>query len=33
VKDDGARMTNSIMRGAFLSNEALRREFLGLVGK
>jgi len=26
-------MTNSIMRGAFLSNEALRREFLGLVGK
>jgi len=33
VKDDGARMTNSIMRGAFLGNEALRREFLGLVGK
>jgi len=24
-------MTNSIMRGAFLKNEALRREFLQLV--
>ena len=31
VKDDGARMSNSIMRGAFLKNEALRREFLGFV--
>lgn len=31
VKDDGARMTNSIIRGAFLNNAALRREFLGLV--
>lgn len=31
VKDDGARMTNSIMRGEFLKNEALRREFLSFV--
>jgi GTP cyclohydrolase I len=30
VKDE-SQMTNSIMRGAFLSNEALRREFLSLV--
>jgi GTP cyclohydrolase I len=30
VKDD-SHMTNSIMRGAFLANEALRREFLQLV--
>lgn len=32
VKDDGTLMKNSVMRGAFLSNEALRREFLGLIG-
>ncbi|KAB2899385.1 MAG: GTP cyclohydrolase I [Burkholderiaceae bacterium] len=31
VKDDGALMTSSIMRGAFLKDAALRREFLGLV--
>ena len=31
VKDNGAKMTNSIMRGVFLSNEALRREFLSLA--
>ncbi len=31
VKDNGAKMTNSIMRGAFLTNEALRREFLSLA--
>lgn len=31
VKDDGALMTSSVMRGAFLDNEALRREFLGLM--
>jgi len=30
VKDE-SHMTNSIMRGAFLANEALRREFLQLV--
>lgn len=31
VKDDGTRMTNSVMRGAFLEDPALRREFLGLL--
>ncbi len=31
VKDDGAQMKNSIMRGAFLTDAALRREFLGLL--
>lgn len=31
VKDDGARMKNSVMRGAFLSNGALRRGFLSLL--
>jgi GTP cyclohydrolase I len=31
VKDE-SQMTNSIMRGAFLTNEALRREFLALIG-
>ncbi|QEA13445.1 GTP cyclohydrolase I [Comamonas flocculans] len=31
VKDEGARMSNSIMRGEFLTNAALRREFLGFV--
>jgi GTP cyclohydrolase I len=32
VKDDGALMTNSIMRGTFLKDESLRREFLSLMG-
>lgn len=31
VKDDGALMTSSIMRGAFLQDAALRREFLSLM--
>ncbi|KAA0070807.1 GTP cyclohydrolase I [Rhodanobacter sp. T12-5] len=31
VKDDGSRMTNSVMRGAFLSDPSLRREFLSLL--
>ena len=31
VKDDDARMVNSVMRGAFLSDPALRREFLALL--
>lgn len=31
VKDDDARMVNSVMRGAFLDNAALRREFLALL--
>lgn len=31
VKDDGTRMTNSVMRGAFLEDSALRREFLSLM--
>ncbi|MDE3081692.1 MAG: GTP cyclohydrolase I, partial [Paracoccaceae bacterium] len=30
IKDDDAAMTNSVMRGVFLKNEALRREFLCL---
>lgn len=30
VKDEESVMTNSVMRGAFLTNDALRREFLGL---
>jgi GTP cyclohydrolase I len=30
VKDDESVMTNSVMRGAFLENDALRREFLSL---
>lgn len=30
VKDEESVMTNSVMRGAFLDNEALRREFLSL---
>ena len=33
VKDDESLMTNSIMRGAFLKDAALRREFLSLLGK
>lgn len=31
VKDDEPHMTNSVMRGAFLHNEGLRREFLQLL--
>ena len=31
VKDSGAKMINSVMRGAFLKNASLRREFLALV--
>ncbi|WP_026068183.1 GTP cyclohydrolase I [Pusillimonas noertemannii] len=31
VKDDGALMKNSVMRGAFFSDAALRREFFGLL--
>ncbi|MYN44784.1 GTP cyclohydrolase I [Pseudoduganella sp. FT93W] len=33
VKDDGALMRNSVMRGAFLNNTALRSEFLSLIEK
>lgn len=33
VKDDGALMTNSVMRGAFLKDESLRREFLSLMAE
>lgn len=31
VKDADSRMTNSVMRGAFLRDPALRREFLSLM--
>ena len=31
VKDNGASMTNSVMRGAFLKDATLRREFLSLL--
>ncbi len=31
VKDDGAKMTSSVMRGAFLKDPDLRREFLSLL--
>lgn len=31
VKDTGSKMTNSVMRGSFLQNTALRREFLALL--
>ncbi len=31
VKDEGAAMTSSVMRGAFLKDAALRREFLSLL--
>lgn len=31
VKDNAAKMTNSVMRGTFLQNPALRREFLSLI--
>jgi GTP cyclohydrolase I len=33
VKDDESMMTNSVMRGAFLTNASLRREFLSLLSK
>ena len=33
VKDDHAMMTNSVMRGAFLKDANLRREFLSLLAK
>ncbi|OEZ95365.1 GTP cyclohydrolase I [Duganella sp. HH101] len=31
VKDNGARMINSVMHGSFLKDAALRREFLALI--
>ena len=31
VKDSKAKMINSVMRGSFLKNPALRREFLSLI--
>lgn len=33
VKDTSAKMTNSVMRGAFLKDATLRREFLSLINK
>lgn len=33
VKDDQSRMINSVMRGSFLKNYELRREFLALMQK
>lgn len=33
VKDEGALMRNSVMRGSFLKDAALRSEFLSLIGK
>jgi GTP cyclohydrolase I len=33
VKDSDSMMTNSVMRGAFLKDPALRREFLSLLSK
>jgi GTP cyclohydrolase I len=33
VKDIEAAMTNSVMRGAFLTDPNLRREFLSLMPK
>ena len=33
VKDDESMMTNSVMRGAFLKDATLRREFLSLLGR
>lgn len=32
VKDPDSKMINSVMRGSFLKNRALRREFLSLIG-
>jgi len=31
VKDSDAKMTNSVMRGSFLTDSSLRREFLSLI--
>ena len=31
VKDTATKMINSVMRGSFLKNPSLRREFLALV--
>ncbi len=31
VKDSEAKMTNSVMRGSFLTDSSLRREFLSLI--
>jgi GTP cyclohydrolase I len=31
VKDSGSKMINSVMRGSFLTDPALRREFLALI--
>ena len=31
VRDSGAKMVNSVMRGSFLKNAPLRREFLSLI--
>jgi GTP cyclohydrolase I len=31
VKDNASKMTNSVMRGVFLKDGALRREFLSLI--
>lgn len=31
VKDNASKMTNSVMRGVFLDNGALRKEFLSLI--
>jgi GTP cyclohydrolase I len=33
VKDDESMMTNSVMRGAFLKDATLRREFLSLINR
>ena len=33
VKDDESMMTNSVMRGAFLKDASLRREFLSLINR
>ncbi|SUX54274.1 GTP cyclohydrolase I [Chromobacterium vaccinii] len=33
VKDSNSKMTNSVMRGAFLTNPDLRKEFLSLMHK
>jgi GTP cyclohydrolase I len=33
VKDIDSKMINSVMRGAFLKDANLRREFLSLIGQ
>ena len=33
VKDNDSRMMNSVMRGSFLNNASLRREFLSLLNR